>query len=230
MRKDIQKLTVTYTAALREHGATPKGVLWPNAPDLGARFETLLGGIDFDRYRPTNRIRLLDLGCGPGLLLDYLAANTLLDRVDYTGVDVLEAALDEAQSRWPQQKFELHDARDQPFPANHFDYCIACGVFTGRFELSATEMTAMAQDTLKAVWPSVTIGLAFNAMSKHVDWERDDLFHWPLDDIMAFCKADLSRHVRLRLDYGLWEVSTIVLKSPAARLGSVPVGWRSEAS
>jgi hypothetical protein len=88
----------------------------------------------------------------------------------------------------------------------------------------------MAQDTLKAVWPSVTIGLAFNAMSKHVDWERDDLFHWPLDDIMAFCKTDLSRHVRLRLDYGLWEVSTIVLKSPAARLGSVPVGWRSEAS
>src|SRR4029078_11082066 len=109
-----------------------------------------------------------------------------------------------------------------PFDEHRFDYCIVCGVFTGKFEVTHAEMEAMAQEILRAVWASVTIGLGFNVMSKHVDWERDDLFHWPLDNIMAFCKEKLSRHVSMRLDYGMWDVSTLVLKTPLARRSNVP--------
>lgn len=225
MRKDVEKLAACYAASLAAHGPTPKGLLWPNAADLATRFQVLLGGIDFARYSPANRIRLLDLGCGPGLLLDYLADNRLLDRVDYHGVDVLEATLLQARSRWPNQSFELRDVRDSPFADDRFDYCIVCGVFTGRFDVTHSEMEAMARNTLTAVWPSVRIGLAFNVMSKHVDWEREDLFHWPLDEIMAFCKANLSRHTSLRLDYGLWEVSAVVLKKPVALNSRVPQRW-----
>jgi len=47
-------------------------------------------------------------------------------------------------------------------------------------------MEAMACDTLKSIWPSVKIGLGFNVMSKHVDWEREDLFHWGFDEVAAF--------------------------------------------
>jgi SAM-dependent methyltransferase len=225
MRKDVEKLSACYAASLAAHGPTPKGLLWPNAADLATRFQVLLGGIDFDRHSSANRVRLLDLGCGPGLLLDYLAGNKLLDRVDYRGVDVLEATVLQARSRWPDQPFELRDVRDYPFGGDRFDYCIVCGVFTGRFAVSYSEMERMARDTLKAVWPSVRIGLAFNVMSKHVDWERDDLFHWPLDDIMAFCKANLSRHTSLRLDYGLWEVSAVVLKEPVVPNKCIPQCW-----
>jgi len=225
MRKDVEKLAAVYAASLANYGATPKGLLWPNAPDLATRFEVLLGGINFQRYTRVNRIKLLDLGCGPGLLLDYLNENQLIDLVDYTGVDVLEADLLEARSRWPDYRFELRDVRDCPFDEHRFDYCIVCGVFTGKFEVTYAEMEAMAQEILRAVWPSVTIGLGFNVMSKHVDWERDDLFHWPLDNIMAFCKAHLSRHASFRLDYGLWEVSTIVLKSPIERQTRLPNQW-----
>ena len=76
------------------------------------------------------------------------------------------------------------------------------------------EVRLVRHETLAAVWPSVTEGLSFNTMSKHVDWERDDLFHWPLDDVMAFAKANLSRHVAFNLDYGLWEVAVHVHRSP----------------
>jgi hypothetical protein len=62
-------------------------------------------------------------------------------------------------------------------------------------------------------------------MSKHVDWERDDLFHWPLDDIMAFCKRDLSRHVAFRLDYGLWEGATFVRRAPLVAASKTPRRW-----
>lgn len=225
MRKDVEKLAARYTASLVTHGVSPKGLMWPNAEDLATRFEVLLGAIDFERYNHANRVRLLDLGCGPGLLLDYLAENKLLDCVDYTGIDIFDATLVEARLRWPAHHFELRDIRDCPFEANLFDYCITCGVFTGRFDVSYFEMEAMAKETLKAIWPSIRIGLAFNVMSKHVDWERDDLFHWPLDDMVAFCKANLSRHVSLRLDYGLWEASAFVLKTPIARSSRVPHAW-----
>jgi hypothetical protein len=100
-----------------------------------------------------------------------------------------------------------------------------CGIFTVKSGNTYDETVALAQDTLKAAWPSVEVGLAFNSMSKHVDWERDDLFHWPLDDIMAFCKRDLSRHVSFRLDYGLWEGSTLVRKQPVLRSSKVPPRW-----
>jgi SAM-dependent methyltransferase len=227
VRKDAARLTDSYGRALLSHGATPQGVLWPNGRDLAVRFETLLGMLGVPRSGTTDRIRLLDLGCGPGLLLDFLAANDLLSQVDYTGVDALAEAIEMARSRWPDQRFERRDVRDAPFPAGTFDVCMICGIFTGRFALSHDEMETMARETLTAVWPSVSTGLAFNAMSAHVDWQRDDLFHWPLDTIMAFCKQSLSRHVAFRLDYGLWETAVHVRKEPAAAARSMPAIWSS---
>jgi SAM-dependent methyltransferase len=229
MRRDVERLSQIYSASLSAKGVTPMGVLWPNAADLAARFEVLLGPLDFQRYSPAHRVRILDLGCGPGFLLDYLTENGLLDRVDYTGTDVTETTMQHARHQWPEYHFELRDVRDYPFGDNAFDYCIACGVFTSRFKNSYRDAETMVHDTLRAVWQSVRIGLSFNVMSKHVDWEREDLFHWPLDDIMAFCKASLSKHVSLRLDYGLWEASAIVLKAPVPRRSKFPDKWVTEA-
>ena len=230
MRSDVGQLAEIYAAVLAEKGVTPQGVGWPNVADLATRFEALLGPVDFARHSAANPLRLLDLGCGPGFLLDYLAANNLLALVDYTGVDILETTMQHARRRWPGHRLELRDVRDQAFDAGAFDYCIICGVFTARFPVGYAEMEQLAQETLRAVWASVRLGLAFNVMSKHVDWEREDLFHWPLDDIMAFCKANLARHVSLRLDYGLWEAAVFVRKDPVARRSIVPPQWGATAT
>lgn len=228
MRDDLKTFDRKYSAAMSEHGVTPQGVLWPNAGDLAARFEVLTGLLGLDRYTAERPMRLLDLGCGPGFLLDWLALNGLLDRVDYTGVDVLESTIAPARRRWPGQKFELRDVRDQPFGPDEFDACLICGVFTVRFDNSYERTIAFAHETLRSIWPSVKFGLAFNVMSKHVDWERDDLFHWPLDDLVGYCKQTLSRHVALRLDYGLWETSALVQKIPVPRRYQTPRGWLAE--
>jgi SAM-dependent methyltransferase len=228
MRDDLKTFDRKYSAAMSEHGVTPQGVLWPNAGDLAMRFEVLTGLLGLDQYSAEHKMKLLDLGCGPGFLLDWLALNGLLDRVDYTGVDVLESTIAPARRRWPDHRFELRDVRDQPFGLDMFDGCIICGIFTGRFENSYERTVALAHDTLRAIWPSVTKSLAFNAMSKHVDWERDDLFHWPLDDLVAFCKANLSRHIALRQDYGLWETSALVQKAPVPRRSAMPPAWLAE--
>lgn len=226
VRKDVERLSDFFP---RRDGAAESDLQalgWPPKPsDLATRYATLLSIIDLNDYSKERPLRLLDVGCGLGLLLEYLAVNSLLDRVEYTGVDLVEPILKEVRLRWPTHRFEKRDVRDKPYGEGAFDYCIICGIFTVNMGNTFEETRALAQDTLRAVWPSVEIGLAFNSMSKHVDWERDDLFHWPLDDIMAFCKRALSRHVTFKLDYGLWEAATLVRKKPAPRFSTVPSTW-----
>jgi hypothetical protein len=57
-------------------------------------------------------------------------------------------------------------------------------------------------------------GIAFNVMAKAVDWERDDLFHVPTDDLIAFLVNQLSRQFVLRNDYGLYDYTTYVYREP----------------
>jgi SAM-dependent methyltransferase len=226
MRKDVERLSDIYPPLDAAIGSDFEALGWPAKPsDLAARYATLLSPIDFSNYSKDEPLRLLDVGCGLGLLLEYLTANSLLDRVDYTGVDLVDWILKEARRRWPRHRFDQRDIRDQPYPDDAFDYAIACSIFTVKHDNTYAETVALAEGTLRAVWPSVKLGLAFNSMSKHVDWERDDLFHWPLDEIMAFCKRDLSRHVTFRLDYGLWEAATLVRKEPLPGLSKVPLNW-----
>jgi hypothetical protein len=68
------------------------------------------------------------------------------------------------------------------------------------------------QTTLVKLWDKCNVGLAFNLMSKHVDWERDDLFHVSLDELGWFLKENLSRDFIVRNDYKLYEYTTYVYK------------------
>ena len=225
MRHDLINLTSRFEDALARGGVTPVGIMWPNATDLAVRFETLLSTIDFAGYAPARPLRLLDLGCGPGFLLDWLSANQWLDRVDYTGVDVTDVTLKHARDRWPAHRFLLRDVREEPFAPETFDFAIICGVFIARFENSYAAMEALTHETLRAVWLSTRLGLSFNTASKHVDWERDDLFHWPLDDIMRFCTREMSRHVALHLNLGPRETAVVVTREPVRAKTATPPAW-----
>jgi hypothetical protein len=54
--------------------------------------------------------------------------------------------------------------------------------------------------------------MAFNVMSKHVDWERDDLFHLPFDELGRWLVSSISRNFVIRADYGLYEYTTYVYR------------------
>jgi len=62
------------------------------------------------------------------------------------------------------------------------------------------------------LWESCDRGMAFNVMSKCVDWERDDLFHLSMDDLGLFLKNNLSSEFSFRFDYGLYEYTAYVYK------------------
>jgi hypothetical protein len=95
-----------------------------------------------------------------------------------------------------------------------FDYVVMNGVFTEKRELTFDEMFDYFKQVMRVVFPKVRQGLAFNVMSKAVDWERDDLFHLPTDLLIAFLVKELSRHFIIRNDYGLYEYTVYLYKEP----------------
>jgi SAM-dependent methyltransferase len=210
-----------YEACLARHGATPAGVDWPNGADLAARFGVMLELLGEAGERP----ELLDLGCGPGLALDYLAATGGADRVRYHGVDLSQVMIDAARSRWPGHEFSCRDIVAAPLPEQSVDVVIMNGVLTERVGLSAEAMTALAESIVAAAFRTARVGIAFNAMSAHVDWQRDDLFHWPFDALAAFLKREVSPHYALRADYGLYEYTCFARRRPRRPAGPAAATW-----
>lgn len=226
MRSDVEHIIKPIADHFRGNSVTPQAVLWPNATDLMHRFHALTGDIDWTKYDTKNRLRLLDIGCGPGFLLDYLHSLNVLDRVEYCGVDLNSDVLAAARHRWPDHNFQLRDVRETPFPHRAFDVAIFCGVFTCRFTLDFDKMIRLMEETLLAVWPSVELHLAFNVMSTHVDWERDDLFHLPIDTAVAMSiRLFGTRNVKIAHDYGLFEYSCLVSRFPRRSQLRVPDNW-----
>ncbi len=79
-------------------------------------------------------------------------------------------------------------------------------------DLSFDEMLAYFQAVVIRLFAKARIGVAFNVMSKQVDWERDDLFHLPLDILASFLTKNISRDFVIRHDYGLYEYTTYVYR------------------
>ena len=207
-----------YDECLRKHGATPAGVDWPSATDLATRFGVMLELLSDAGERP----ELLDLGCGPGLILDYLAATGKIDRVRYRGIDLSTEMIEMARTRWPQHDFSCHDIVASPLAEQSVDVVIMNGVLTERVALDVATMTALAESLVAAAFRAARVGVVFNVMNAHVDWQRDDLFHWPFDALAGFLSREVSRHYTFRADYGLYEYTCVVRRQP--RLPVVPSG------
>ncbi|CAN5375790.1 class I SAM-dependent methyltransferase [soil metagenome] len=199
-------LQLYYEKCLEEHGATAKGMDWPNPEDLVRRFNVLM-----DIAQSGNKVSLLDLGCGVGLLVDHLGEKTLLDRFEYTGADISPKMIAVARERHPSHSFEVRDTLINPYGKDRFDYVLMNGVLTEKHGMSQSQMIEFAKEIIQNAYQSCKYGVAFNIMSSHVDWKREDLFHWELDDIVSFMVKNCSRKIRIMMDYGLYEY-TVHLK------------------
>lgn len=207
-----------YEQRLAEHGPNHRGVDWPNARDLQTRFEVMLGVVrEGDKHAS-----LLDLGCGVGLLCDHVQACPRYRELRYNGIDISEAMIRQATARHPETRFHVQDILQTPLEDHCADYIVMNGVLTEKLSLTQEAMENFAHLFLAAAFKGCRIGMAFNVMNHHVDWKRDDLFHWPLDSCASFLVRQLSRHVSIRMDYGLFEYTVYVYKMPCMVNRSTP--------
>lgn len=203
-----------YEKCLDEHGATFKGMDWPNAQDLRVRFSVMLGVIRKDHVLSAT---ILDLGCGAGLLVDMLKEQSLFDAKAYRGIDLSGKMVTAAAHRHPDACFEERDILKQPLLPQSVDYVILNGVLTEKVSLSQRAMESYASKLIKAAYDASIRGIAFNVMSSHVDWQRRDLFHWPLDRLVSMLIKECSRQIVVRMDYGLYEQTIYVYREPNER-------------
>ena len=211
VEKKYLEIVAHYESCLERHGDNHLGVDWPKADDAARRYQVMLEVVR--RTAPGQKVSLLDFGCGAAHLLQHMQA-VGVDDVDYAGLDLSPKFVELARSKFPSHRFYcgdlLADAESLSLP--RFDYVVMNGVFTERRSLSFDEMLAYFKGLLTQVWAKAERGVAFNVMSKQVDWEREDLFHLPLDVLAGFLTKELSRHFVIRNDYRLYEYTAYVYR------------------
>lgn len=196
-----------YSEKLAQHGETPRGVDWNGEESQALRFEQLCKVID-----GPDQFSLNDLGCGYGALHDFLANR--FSGFSYSGIDVSESMIRSAEQRYlgvPQARFTLSSEPDRVA-----DYGVASGIFNVRLGRSDAEWRAYVDATLDILDRTSRIGFSFNCLTSYSDAEkmRDYLFYADPCALFDLCKRRYSRNVALLHDYGLYEFTILVKKTP----------------
>ena len=204
-----------YESCLDKFGDSHLGVDWPKKDDADKRYGIMLELIKVD---DSKRIKLLDFGCGASHLYDFIIKNSdnklskIYNKIEYSGLDISQKFVDLSKNKFPENKYYCIDILEENSSIPQFDYIIMNGVFTEKCQLSFDEMFDYFKLVLGKVYKNVIRGIAFNVMSKNVDWEREDLFHLSLDKLTSFLVAEISRNFVIRNDYGLYEYTVYVYR------------------
>jgi len=206
--KHYLKIVEHYENCLRNFGDNHLGVDWPKEEDAQLRYKIMLE-IIYDQ----KKCSLLDFGCGTAHLYDFLLKNGIIN-IKYTGLDISNEFIKVCRQKFPDVPFICKDVLESSEQIAKFDYIILNGVFTEKRELSFDAMYDYFKKMIKLLYLKSNKGIAFNVMTKHVDWERKDLFHLPFDILASFLKSEVSRNYIIRNDYGLFEYTVYLFKEP----------------
>lgn len=210
MKKPYNSIISHYEECLEKHGDSHLGVDWPKIEDVDKRYKVMLDIIKFDGLNlPSSS--LLDFGCGTAHLLEYINKNGYVN-IKYSGLDISQKFVDVSKSKFPDVDFYCNDILEDKSSIPSFDYIVMNGVFTEKRALTFDQMWEYFTKLLTIVFEKSSKGIAFNVMSKNVDWEREDLFHVSHDLLSEFLCKNLSRNYIIRNDYGLYEYTVYVLK------------------
>jgi cyclopropane fatty-acyl-phospholipid synthase-like methyltransferase len=194
---------------LEEYGDNYLGVGWTKKKEYADRRYRVM--LELIRGDTRGNVTLLDFGCGASHLYEYILQHEL-SNIEYNGLDLSEKFISLSKSKFPSVSYYLLDVLDDRSTLPVFDYVVFNGVFTMKCDLTFDEMFEYFQAVVSKVFDRTRIGVAFNVMSKQVEWEREDLFHLPFDPLASFLTKNISRNFVMRHDYKLYEYTTYVYR------------------
>lgn len=180
-----------YSELAQAHGNSPKSAQWADVETQEKRMAILA------QIGDVRTAKILDFGCGTGHLLTYLERDHGFAG-EYCGLDLSTEVLEIARRTHGGARFERRDVLKDPL-TEQFDYVFISGTFNNKIADNWALMTSL----LRALFPAVRKGLAFNALSTYVDFKQPDLSYIDPDRAFRFCKEELSPAVTLRHDYQL---------------------------
>jgi SAM-dependent methyltransferase len=134
-----------------------------------------------DHVRPRTGARVLDLGCGPGELVDHLG------EVRYVGVDVNDAYIARARHTFGDRaEFRVGDATSLDDDLRDFDLVLAFGVIHHLDDESALRLIGGAKAALSPGGRFVSVDPAVilddrSAARLLVSWDRGDHVRGPAE-------------------------------------------------
>lgn len=192
-----------YEAAVRTHGASPRGADWNSLESQEMRFEqlsTLIGG--------QRDAGVVDYGCGYGALAAFLRARG--HRGAYQGFDLSDGMIEAARTVVAHlPDCQVSADRRSLRPA---DYTLASGIFNVKQDAPAPDWHAYLLETLDDLRALARRGFAFNALTRYSDADRQraDLYYADPLELFEYCRRRYSRHVALLHDYPLYEFTLLV--------------------
>jgi cyclopropane fatty-acyl-phospholipid synthase-like methyltransferase len=193
--------------AFSRYGDTFQGAGWTKTEEQADRRYSVM--LDLMAVQDGS-YSLLDFGCGSARLLDYAIRAGRSGNVIYSGLDLAPCVIDHCRTKYADRIFYNLDVLAGSDELPTFDAVILNGVFHYKGEIPQGEMFDYFCALLRAVRPHARSALAFNVMSTHVEWTRDDLFHLPIEQATDFIASTLSRRFTVRQDYGLYEYTVYV--------------------
>lgn len=204
-----EALKAHYTSTFAEHGPTTRGVDWGEEDEnLYQRYDRMLAVINSDS---TSEVSLLDVGCGFGGLLIYARSKGY--QLNYTGLDVVEPMIDWAKQNINNSKFLAGDVLSEDLlEEGSYDYVVCNGILTQKLDTTALEMEAFANMLIHRMYRLCKKGIAFNVMTTAVNFHADNLYYRSPVEMLAWCMAEVSKHVRIDHAYRLYEYTTYLYR------------------
>lgn len=196
--KSKQAIVANYRDLLVKHGSGPE-VGQQSREGQRFRFEKLTQIADL------NDRRVLDLGCGIG---DF--CSLLLDRfsgVEYTGIDIVPELIVEATKCHPDARFLCRDLLVEDIGEN-FDFALISGMFNN----AIPDCTDFLKEMIAVAFSHCSMGLAFNFISRHVNFQSPEMAYHDPAEILDFCIANLTPKVTMQHHYERCDVAVFAYR------------------
>ncbi len=190
-QRDLERLARHYGDLVARHGDGAQSAQWPDRATQEARMAILCDA----GVQPGSKV--LDFGCGTGQMLDFLR-RTISYNGEYVGYDLSPKAIELAGKKFSGARFEVRNILDAGVPED-FDFIFISGVFNNLI----SDNWGMMTEILQRLFPHARIALAFNGISRYVDFFTDGLYYADPSAVFRYCKETLSPRVVLRHDYCL---------------------------
>ena len=200
-----QSISDHYDRLIEKYGINSlKSIGWASGKQE-IRFQELINYFQFKEY-----FSLLDLGCGRGDLFNYLNDMRSINTFEYLGCDVNLNFIEYAIKRFDNIDTcsFMHSQDDFPtnLEENSYDYCVASGL------LSSSFVTKDYRDNLLvSLYRVCSKAMAFNLLTKDVDYEEEKYFYSELSDIIGLFEPISSRIIISKNKY-LYEKTITIIK------------------
>lgn len=162
-------------------------------------------------FKEENSFSVHDVGMGVADFYSFLREVMPQKKITYSGTEILQDFVDEAQSRYPHCNFYCRDLAEGS-ELDTYDYVVMSGLFHQRRETSIRDWEKFSQLLLSNCFAMSRKGIAFNFISPFVDFYQSDVYYCNIYKLLSFINDDLGRFFEIHHNYALFEFTVFVYK------------------